>query len=132
MVDDDVAIRTLCARILRGAGLEAVVVGSAAEALGALSEKTACLVTDLSMPGMGGVELLRTVLASRPELPVLAMTGSAPAEELEELQKLKVEVLSKPFLPAEFVRRVRACLSASTGLTTPRPRRLHPKDPSSC
>ncbi|HLG42685.1 MAG TPA: response regulator, partial [Planctomycetota bacterium] len=115
MVEDDASIRALCGRILQGAGFDPVLFDSAAEALRAISDKTGCLVTDLNMPKMGGLELLRAILAARPELPVLAMTGSAPPEELEEIRKLGVEVLSKPFRPEEFVSRVRQCLASSIG-----------------
>jgi len=132
VVEDDPSIRALCGRILQGAGLEPVLFDNAAEALRSISDKTGCLVTDLNMPKMGGLELLRAILGARPELPVLAMTGSAPPDELEEIRKLGVEVLSKPFRPEEFVSRVRACLAASIGLSTPRPRRLRRKGHSPC
>jgi CheY-like chemotaxis protein len=64
-------------RYVRGAGYEPVAAASAEKALSRLAEGPVALVlTDLVMPGMGGLELIETLRQRRPDLPVIAMTAA--------------------------------------------------------
>src|SRR5271154_6450806 len=71
VVDDDDALRDSLDFLLAAAGLSVKVFESASSFLGVLAGVQAgCLVTDIRMPGMDGLELLRRVKQERPRLPV--------------------------------------------------------------
>ena len=58
----------------------------------------ATLVVDLSMPRLDGIGLIRKIRAHGSELPVVAMMGVAPSEQVRELEELGVRhLLQKPF-----------------------------------
>jgi CheY-like chemotaxis protein len=66
------------------------------------------LVTDLNMPGLTGEDLIRTLGAERPLLPVVVVTGSAPRGGLEELRRDSgghgpLALLHKPFSIADLL-----------------------------
>jgi DNA-binding response OmpR family regulator len=72
VVDDIEPQRELCARELRDEGYEVDVAASGEEAVGLLQESEPDLVIlDMSLPGMGGLEVLGRILHSRPDLPVI-------------------------------------------------------------
>ena len=61
-------------------------------------ETDVCLLLDVHMPEMNGVELYETLTAGRPELPVIMMTGRDDAQTRHLLQRVStVAVLNKPF-----------------------------------
>jgi CheY-like chemotaxis protein len=70
------------------------------------------LVTDVVMPRLGGRELARRLLAERPELRVIFMSGySNDAQGLGDLAGSVGEFLQKPFSPSQLVERARALLA---------------------
>jgi DNA-binding response OmpR family regulator len=72
------------------------------------------LILDLTMPGMGGLEVLRQVRAAKPHLPVLIVTGSSRVEDrVDGLDSGADDYLTKPFAFAELLARVRALLRRS-------------------
>jgi DNA-binding NtrC family response regulator len=76
VVDDEEAQRKVLAGFLRKKGFAVVVAGNADEALASASARTVDLVlTDLRMPGGGGLDLLRGLRALNPEIPVIVMTA---------------------------------------------------------
>jgi CheY-like chemotaxis protein len=81
LVDDDLLVLRVFALQLAEAGHTVAAVGSAAEALAKLDagETADLLVSDLTMPGMDGLELIREAQARRPGLPAVLITGD-PAE----------------------------------------------------
>ena len=99
VVDDDQSILRSLADLLESADYSVRVFTSGAALLqsGCLSE-IACLVSDIDMPGMDGVELLRLVHDARPDLPTIVITGYP-----ETLKRLPLpgasesRVFSKPF-----------------------------------
>ena len=79
------------------------------------------VLTDLMMPGMGGIELARRLKERWPALPVLYMSGYS-VEDLrrEGVTGVERELLHKPFTPNSLVERVTATLSpAGGGLPNP-------------
>ncbi len=69
------------------------------------------LVTDLKMPVVSGLVLLRQCRRERPELPVLIVTGYPEATSAAECRRLGVvDYVTKPFLPQELVGAVRRTL----------------------
>ena len=111
VVDDEAGIREVCADALTllGGKVEVISEGDpkhAAERLA--SESFDVMVTDIRMPGMTGVELLRAARDLDPELPVLMLTGFPSVETAVECLKLgAVDYLTKPFLPEDLVANVR-------------------------
>jgi DNA-binding response OmpR family regulator len=114
VVDDQAALRTIVARTLSTAGYQVLEAESARHALevAATSLRTiALLVTDVVMPGMSGPQLALRLLADRPALRVLYMSGYAGDETHPPRSNVEgASVLSKPFGPEELLRRVRATL----------------------
>lgn len=99
LVDDDDSLRRALARMLRLAGFE-VEAFKSVEALAArgLPEHDACLVLDVDLPGIGGIEFRRRLADSGGDLPTIFITAVDRAEVSEALAALKPEaVLYKPF-----------------------------------
>jgi DNA-binding NtrC family response regulator len=113
VVDDDRVVRGLIAEILRRAGYDVAAVGDADEALRIAADATIELViTDMTMPGMSGLDLVTAVHAGRPRLPVLIVTGSGADDRVAEaLANGAAGVLAKPFSQAELRRSVADALS---------------------
>src|ERR1700687_3805264 len=112
LVDDDPAVGKALTELLGQAGLKAQHVGSASQALEALREKPFdAVVTDLKMPGMDGMQLLRQVSAQWPEVAVIMITahGTIPAA-VEAMKAGAAEFVLKPFDRAEILYAIRKAL----------------------
>ena len=114
VVEDDPDLLALITVALRRAGLRVVVATSGGAALEMLKvEQVGCVVSDLGMPGMNGIDLVRA-LRSRPDtstLPFLLMTGSGDADSvIAALDAGADDFLAKPIRLDEVVARVRAHL----------------------
>ena len=78
LVDDDARVRRVVERMLSPLGHPVVPVGSGEEALTALRRETYALVlTDVSMPGMSGLELIEHMHAEQISIPVVVFSGEA-------------------------------------------------------
>lgn len=113
VVDDDEPIRLALARLLRTIGYEARVFASAEALLAELAHSTpSCVLTDIQMPGMNGLDLARELSRQEPALPVLVMTAypSLASRELA-LAAGASEYLTKPLND----RRLEAWLSEAVG-----------------
>jgi FixJ family two-component response regulator len=93
IVDDDISVRRSTQRLLRSSGLRAKVFASAEDFLesGCVKE-TACLLLDLSMPGMNGLALQRRLAETGQMMPIVFL--SARASEEEESQAMKAGAAS--------------------------------------
>jgi two-component system cell cycle sensor histidine kinase/response regulator CckA len=107
VVDDEPLFRETACRILRRAGFETRDADSAETALDLIDDATSLLVTDTALGGMSGPELRARVLETRPDLPVLLMSGME-SDELEHwgVQTGQVAFLAKPFEASELVEAV--------------------------
>jgi two-component system cell cycle sensor histidine kinase/response regulator CckA len=121
LVEDEDAVRTMAARILRQKGfrvLEASDGGAALEALEAYGESVDLVLTDVVMPGVGGVELADRALQLRPGMPVLFMSGYTEREVADRGGvRAGTLLLNKPFRAGELVAAVRKVLEG--GRTDP-------------
>jgi two-component system cell cycle sensor histidine kinase/response regulator CckA len=101
VVDDDAAFREMIADALESFGFAARMAASADEALtlaGRLERPPGFLVTDVVMPGVGGVELARALSARHPSLGVVFVSGHAEdVIEGHRLPPARVGFLRKPF-----------------------------------
>ena len=101
LVEDDRALREALADTLLLAGHDYVAVGSAEEALTAVTKDAFNLVlSDVNMPGMDGHQLLGLLRARQPQLPVLLMTAHGAVERaVDAMRQGAVDYLVKPFEP---------------------------------
>jgi FixJ family two-component response regulator len=114
-VDDDFRLRESLKSLVESAGYAAAVYSSAEEFLqsGALAGAT-CLVTDVRMPGMDGIELQRRIRLERPELPVVFISAHQDDEARKRaLDEGATSFLYKPFDGAELLRVIEAAVKDS-------------------
>ncbi|MCX7098660.1 MAG: response regulator [Methylococcales bacterium] len=98
IVDDDPSVVKALARLLRSAGFNTATFASA-EAFLALYDKDApgCLVLDVAMPGMNGLELQQALIALGSELPIIFLTGNGDIPmSVRAIKQGAVDFLTKP------------------------------------
>jgi two-component system cell cycle sensor histidine kinase/response regulator CckA len=113
VVDDEPVIRRFASRVLAAEGFgvhEATDGESALRLILGGGVDPACVVSDVIMPRLNGVELLQTLSNDRPDLPVILMSGYATAELARRGIALPCGVLAKPFPPELLVSEVRRCI----------------------
>jgi signal transduction histidine kinase len=118
VVDDEDALRRLTERILSGNGYRVIGATDVDTALAAWAEHESVvdlLVTDVVMAGMSGAQLAERFRRSRPELPVLFMSGYT--RDMLQIEGVghRIAVLEKPFSSEGLLREVRAALEGSIG-----------------
>jgi FixJ family two-component response regulator len=112
VVDDDELVRTAMQGLLKSIGLPARAYASGEEFLDSgHHHETACLIADISMPGMSGLDLQARLNAEHCQIPTIFIT--AHGDEAMRLQAMRagaVEFLPKPFDDELLVESVRAAL----------------------
>lgn len=113
VVDDDDAVRDSLALLLRSVGLQALTFASAQDFLAqAESCVGGCLVLDIRMPGLSGMELLQRLRDQQCELPVIFITGHGDVPMAVEAMKLgALDFLQKPFRDQELLDRIQQALA---------------------
>jgi len=101
LIEDDDDNRELMGEVLQDAGYEVVLVASGAEGLRTLAEQSIdVIVTDLGMPGMGGLEVAQAAKEIAPSVPVVVITGFADREDIKRARGREIDaVLVKPVDP---------------------------------
>ena len=119
LVEDEALVRNLAADALRRHGYQVLSASTGLEALdlaGQVLHPIDVLVTDVVMPQMGGEQLASRMLAERPELKVLFISGYTDLAVLQHGSVLAgTALLQKPFTPGQLVQRVRQLLDADPG-----------------
>lgn len=114
VADDDQAIVSLWARILKweiGAEVVAVFDGDAAAAQIA-SSRFDLVISDVQMPGISGLDVLRCAREHEPQIPVILVTGHAAREIVAEAAELGARgIIEKPFRLVEAVALARKALA---------------------
>jgi len=114
IVDDDDLMRSALHGLLRAVGLPAQAFASAEEFLkSGQQQQTACLIADIRMPGMSGLELQAQLNAEQCRIPTIFIT--AHGDERMRMQALRagaVEFLTKPFDNKALIDSVRAALES--------------------
>src|SRR5579862_3779955 len=111
-VDDDFRVRESLESLVESAGYEPVVFSSAEDFLqsGTLTAAT-CVITDVRMPGMDGIELQRRIRLERPKLPVILISAHYNAEIRQTaLGEGAAEFLFKPFDAADLLKVIQSAL----------------------
>jgi len=114
IVDDDEAVRLATASLLRSFGYRTCVFASASEFLAAeMDRQAACLITDVRMPGMDGIELQRVLNSRNCPIPVLFMTAYCnDALRQRVLAAGAVCLLEKPFDSEVIVRHLQKAVKS--------------------
>jgi len=112
IVDDDDLMRNAVQGLLKSAGLPARAFASAEEFLqSGQQHHTACLIADIRMPGMSGLELQANLNAERCRIPTIFITAHGDAKmRMQALRAGAVEFLAKPFDDEVLLGNVRAAL----------------------
>jgi FixJ family two-component response regulator len=113
IVDDDISIRKSLDRLIRSAGLGALVFASAEEFLNSAHPRKAdCLILDIQLPGMSGIELFHHMNIHKYRIPVIFITahGSEEHPRSEAASDWTVAYLIKPFSGEELLDAVKAAL----------------------
>src|SRR5262249_35631056 len=99
VVDDERKMRRILQMVLERMGIDSVAAESGAEALQRFeAERIDLILTDLKMPGLGGIELLRELRARDGEVPVIVLTAFGTVQTAVEAMKLgAVDYVLKPF-----------------------------------
>ena len=117
IVDDDEAVRQSLAFLLSSAGHAVRLYDSAKSFLNGISGvKGGCLITDIRMPEMTGIELLRAMQAEACGLPAIVITGHGDVPlAIEAMKAGAVDFIEKPFDDAAILNAVQAALQRDTG-----------------
>jgi two-component system, LuxR family, response regulator FixJ len=108
IVDDDQAIRRAMELLMRSVGLEFEIFHSGDDFLeNHTNERAGCLVLDIRMPGLGGLELQEKLNEVGSTLPIIFITGHGDVPmAVEAMQKGAVDFIQKPFRDQELLDRI--------------------------
>src|SRR5712692_7533038 len=114
IVDDDESVRSALQGLMKVAGLPARAFASAEEFLeSGQQHQTACLIADIRMPGMSGLELQAELNAESCRVPIIFITAHGDAKmRMQALRAGAVEFLAKPFDDEALLESVRAALDS--------------------
>jgi two-component system response regulator FixJ len=114
IIDDDEAVRDSLSFLLRSAGFNPVTHPSATQFLEGLSgDVDGCVITDVRMPDMSGLDLLKRLRATSCTAPVIVMTGHGDIQLAVEAMKAgALDFLEKPFDDERFLAAVTSALEA--------------------
>jgi CheY-like chemotaxis protein len=119
IVEDNDNLRNLLQRTLEAVGFSVLPAADGAEGLRLCQQHNGTIdlmVSDIVMPRLNGLQLAEQVRAAHPEMKFLFITGFADEfPELRELIKYGTNVLEKPFLPSELLRKVEDTLNQGKG-----------------
>jgi len=118
VVDDDISIRESLELLIQNEGLCVETFTSAQEFLGRPGELApSCLVLDLSLPGLNGLELQKRIAVERPDMPIIFITGYGDVPSTVRAMKAgAVEFLTKPISNEALLRAIRSSLERSKAL----------------
>ena len=112
IVDDDDLMRSALQGMLKSVGLRSQAFASAEEFLNSGQQRqTACLITDIRMPGMSGLELQAKLNAEHCRIPTIFITAHGDARmRMQALRAGAVEFMAKPFDDGVLLESIRAAL----------------------
>ena len=120
VIDDDEGLREALAFLLDVNGIEARFYASANAFLEALPVVEGCVLTDIRMPGLTGLDLIRELKARGATFPVIVMTGHGDIPLAVEAMKAGVlDFIEKPFDDDHLIGSIRAALATGQVVATP-------------
>jgi FixJ family two-component response regulator len=112
VVEDDAGMSKAIARLLRAAGFQPVSFASAEELLQTeAADFAACLVLDIHLPGLSGLELARLLITSGRARPVIFITGQDEPSLRDEARRLGCAYFRKPFEGSALLAAIRAAVT---------------------
>jgi two-component system, NtrC family, response regulator AtoC len=127
VADDELNMRRVLEAILRREGYEVITAANGIEALGGMSANIHTVITDLKMPGLDGMGLLKRLSVDYPDVPVVMITAHGSVENAVEAVKLGAfDYLEKPF-EQEQIRQVVAKAISTYALSR---KDARPEEPS--
>jgi two-component system, LuxR family, response regulator FixJ len=113
LVDDDDAIRDSLGLLLRSVGLECAVYASALEFLEAYdSDRHSCLVADIRMPGLSGLELQQRLNEQHSDIPIIFITGHGDVPmAVNAMKSGAADFIQKPFRDQDLIDRIHKALA---------------------
>jgi len=113
VVDDDESVRMAVSSLLRSLGFKIELFASAEDILGsARLDDIACLIVDVRLPGMSGLDLQRQLLAGKRKFPVIFISADDdPVARRQAIAAGALAFLRKPFSEKAFIDAVRSGLS---------------------
>jgi DNA-binding response OmpR family regulator len=135
VIDDDMSVQMLASQALRNEGYQVLVAADMEEALrvsGEFARDIDLVLTDIVLPSGNGMSLARTLQSTRPNTPVLYMSGFGS----EAIRAIQYEggpnggFLEKPFLPRVLIERVRALLPSNPDQIDSHNKPVRPASPS--
>ena len=122
IVDDDKSLRNATRDLLKAAGFSTAAFEDAESFLGSASRaSTACVVADMRMPGMSGLELYQALVASGEGIPTVIITAHPDEPTQSRAREAGITCyLSKPFEPDDLLECVREALAKSQRGSIPR------------
>ena len=118
VIDDDGDVRASIQRLLKTVGLHGEAFASAQEFLRRnMPDGPSCLILDIRLPGMSGLEVQRKLIDAGLSIPVVFISAHADVDMAVRAMKLgAVEFLTKPFRPQELVDAVQQALQRGEGI----------------
>jgi FixJ family two-component response regulator len=115
VVDDDISVRESLELLIRSEGWQPEIFASAQEFLDRpRSPVPSCLVLDVSLPGLNGLDLQKRVAVERPDMPIIFITGYGDVPTTVRAMKAgAVEFLTKPFSDDLLLNAIRQALERS-------------------
>ena len=118
VVDDETVVREGIRRVLESDLYHVETCSSGRAALDLMQEKEfELVVSDLKMPGMSGLEVLKTVKILQPEIPVIIITGYSTVDTaVEAMKNGAIDYIAKPFSPEQLIEKVEKALERKSVL----------------
>ena len=111
IVDDETSVRTALARLLKLAGYEVKQYASGDEFLVAVTvQPPDCVLLDVSMPGLSGIDVLSLLKVKAIELPVILITATDQADFMAQCPDMPELILKKPFTSDALLAAIDAAL----------------------
>ena len=113
VVEDEPTVRNVCDLILRRNGFDPILAMDGVQGLSTFEERheEICLVlSDVAMPNMGGIEMVRTLFETYHHPNVIMMSGRNLSDLVPEDVKRLCSIIEKPFTPKGLIEAVRKCL----------------------
>src|SRR5713226_6458656 len=109
MIEDEILIVSVLKGVLESGGFEVTIATDPEQGLAAArNDDFQVVVTDLLMPGLNGMEIIKALHETKPHLPVILLTGfDTPGSAIEAMKLGAYDYIAKPPLPQEFLALVR-------------------------
>ncbi len=116
IVDDEAVIRKGLCRVMEGRGYQVETAESGFGAIEKLQkEPFSIVITDLKMPGMDGIEVLKAIKILQPDVPVIIITGYSTVDTaVDAMKNGAFDYISKPFTPDQMIEMVEKALEQRT------------------